>query len=573
MCGFFAVVRPPSSAPCPFAAGKALELLHHRGPDARGAVHIDLSWASVDLGMTRLKIVDQSDLEVPFDFREHLGVALAFNGEIYNWRDLARRLGEPEGGWRTKCDAEVVAAAWRKHGTGCLDLFNGMWGMVLVDTWAEEILVARDRAGEKPVYWASRRTACPEYGAGGAIYLTSEAKAFPFELRPRTSLDVATLEFDFREETPFEDVQALPPGSLFQWNHSPLLDDTFYSPGRWWELPYREPRVPREEPPEDVVVRDLTDLLVDAIQIRHVAEVPVAVQLSGGLDSSIVQAVVESERCYCVTFPGDGVDNLTAAILASQGTEVVPVTFSRDELVEVLPEVAYHLDTPATWTAVCQWFLNRKIAEDGNVIVLSGEGSDELFGGYARYRVLWWLEELRHDRGLAEYVPLIDRTVGSPEDVLGRMLDRGDSRWTASHARELVVEYGGGADLPMTSRMARTDFYTTMQVLLRMADRMAAAHSLENRSPFFDYRLMEYAARLHPAWKIDRWQSKAILRSVASELGVPYGICAEKQKKGLFVPASWGTGGAKWNRAWFAELMRSAWETRCCRSAICSGSI
>jgi asparagine synthase (glutamine-hydrolysing) len=243
------------------------------------------------------------------------------------------------------------------------------------------------------------------------------------------------------------------------------------------------------------------------------------------------------------------------------------VTFTKDELLAALPEVAYYLDTPATWTAVCQWFLNKRIAEDGGVVVLSGEGADELFGGYARYRVLHWLDTMIADPHLAGYGPLIQHAFGEvqPVSVPAHMLNRGGVG-TLNHAITVVWQYGRGRTLVDT--MSRVDFYTTMQALVRMADRMAACFGMENRSPFFDYRLMELSALIPSKTKITEHESKTILRQVARGLGVSWQITGERTKRGLTVPASWGDG--KWSRGWFAKEMQIAWRARCLRPALCS---
>lgn len=555
MCGIFAAVMPKGHPACSFAA-RAASIMRHRGPDAQGVLHVELSWASVTLSMSRLKVVDQSDLDVPYDFRSNFGVVLAFNGEIYNWRDLRTELdsfakdGAP--GWKTRCDAEVVAAAWRRWGPGCLHRLNGMFAFVLVDTVSDAIFCARDRAGEKPFYSAQR---------GGVFYVASEPKALPVALEPGACPDAETLEFDCGRSTPFAGVNVLEPGWCMYWPRQGVIRDGGRS--QWWQLP-DAPEEPTR-PSVDHQVDKLHALLMDASRIRHVAEVPVAVQLSGGLDSAIIQAVCQSEQLYCVTFPE--VDNLSKAQLVARGYPVTPITFTRDELVDAIPEVVRHMDTPASWTSVCQWFMNQQVAADGNVVVLSGEGADELLGGYSRYRILYWVERMLNDARLSSYGPLIERTVGSREDVMGHMLDRGHDPQTRAHAMDLVEQHGGTGDL--VERMARTDFYTTMQVLLRMADRMAAAFSLENRSPFFDYRVMEFAARLPSRYKVTGFESKAILRRIAERLGVDERVVNEKTKKGLYVPSNWGDGGLVWDRKWFARLMNDAWEQHCCRSALC----
>jgi asparagine synthase (glutamine-hydrolysing) len=503
--------------------------------------------------MTRLKVVDQSDLFVPFDFRDHLGVALAFNGEIYNWRQLRSELSGP---WETQCDAEVVAALWREHGPAALDKMNGMWGLVLVDTWADAVFVARDRAGEKPLYWSQLG---PE-----TVYLASEAKALPGALQECPCDDWKALEFDCGAETPLCDVHAMPPGSCaLIGNPGPLGSRFEQEVASWWQLPYED---------EDCHWTDeeVEALVVDAIRIRYVSERPIAVQLSGGLDSAIIQAVVEADRLYCVTFGAD-LDNLPAARLAAGGCDVVPVTFTLDELFAALPSVAYHLDTPGTWSAICQWFMNRRIAKDGGVVVMSGEGADELWGGYARYRILRYFDCMFDDEHLVDYRPLMARTLaGADATASARMLNRAGPEMLP-HSQRLVEKYGGDGSL--VSRMARTDFYTTMQVLLRMADRMTAAFGLEGRSPFLDYRLMELAARIPARQKVAS-QSKLPLRTVAARLGVPAGIGNERTKRGLTVPPNWGqklnSGVPLWDRKWFSRRMHAEWRGACLRPPLCT---
>ena len=225
--------------------------------------------------------------------------------------------------------------------------------------------------------------------------------------------------------------------------------------------------------------------------------------------------------------------------------------------------MAYCLDTPATWTAVAQWFLMRRAAANGVRVVLSGEGADEVFLGYARYRLLWHVEQATADPVLAAYGPLREYMLGRDNAaILARLMLRSPDTRLLGVTRALVERFGTGRGL--VADAARVDFYTTMQALLRMADRMAAAHSIENRSPFLDYRIMEWGARLPGRLKIDRVQTKAVLRHAALLLGVPTSIVHETTKRGMAVPwPQWsarteGIRGA-WDRAAFHRLMLSAW--------------
>lgn len=574
MCGVFAAVRPAQAPPCQWAEA-AVAKMRHRGPDAGGAwtgklpwcSSVKLEWCRVDLGMARLKIVDQSDISVPYQFAP-AGVTLAFNGEIYNWRELRAELG---GDWETECDAEVLSRLWRRWGPEMLDRLNGMWAMVLVDELVGEVFVARDRAGQKPLYYAQT--------LDGGLYFASEAKALPLALEETSCPDAEIFEFDWGEATPFRGVRRLNAG------HSLLLrepgDLSTPKPKRWWPLP---PVEPTDRSYADCL-EELTALVIDAVRIRLSSEVKVALQLSGGLDSAIIYHAWSSicgegaanAGKYCVDFVLDGIDNLSAAQLVAP--DVLPVTFSAAEMKEILPQVLYHLDTPATWSAVCLWKLAERIAGDGHRIVLSGEGADELFGGYSRYRILHWLQRAVDDLKLTAYKPTIDYVLGNQLELVAKMLDRSPLGQYRARVTSLVTRAAEGADsLPRVAM--RTEFGTTMQVLLRMADRMASAWALENRCPLLDYRVIGLASKLPTAWLITDARSKSILRDVALRVGVHQQVVDEQTKKGLAIPwARWAAelgietagGRGAWDRSGFARLCWDIWRAKCLRPADCLG--
>lgn len=532
MCGFVVSVVP-----------KTGYVLRHRGPDGIGALHAGLSWAHVNVEMTRLAIIDRRSLSVPFDFRKSCGVTLAFNGEIFNHHELRAELsdGQP---WETDCDAEVVARAWRKWGPEMLHKLNGMWGMCLTDEKTNEVFLARDRAGEKPLYYAR---------VGTGVAFASEIKALPVKFEEVPCEDMDVFEFDCLERTPFRGVYRLGPGECLRLR-SPE-DVAFLKPQKWWMLGTDVDTTMTWEN----AVEETKSLIEDAVRIRAQAEVPVGIQVSGGLDSAIVQAIAKIEKVYTVGFPknDEQFEHYFRLARFAAGCEPTLITFGMEDLLGALPAIAYHLDTPATWTAVCQWFMCRRMAEDGCVITLSGEGADELFGGYARYRFLYWLERAFQDERLNAYNFVRERLFGKEEDVLARLLDRSDG-----HARERALEIVRRFSIPGAGLLVnamRVDFYASMAVLLRMPDRMAAASSMENRAIFFDYRLMELSSRMPMKYKVTEFESKAVLVEVAKRLGVPSPVTGEKTKRGLFVPWSKWSGSKGWDRSSFAEKMKTAW--------------
>lgn len=559
MCGIVAGLGPAAAVRDAFAAADPLAILARRGPDGAGVATVELPGGRLlVLGQTRLAVVDRRTLPLPFRFRGTGGLLLAYNGEVYNAPSLRAELsdGLP---WETDCDAEVVARAWRRWGPGCLERLNGMFAFALYDPGDEvyqaRLFLARDRAGEKPLYWTLH---------GGALFVASEIKALPVPLVEGPCPELDAFEFDCGRSTPFRGVFSLPPATC-------ALVDVAEDPPTvcdrpWWCLP--DPAEDTGEAPAGIAraeaVRDLADLVADAVRIRLPSEVPLAVLLSGGLDSAIIQAVARAEHVYCATFPAH-IDNAGDALLCTFGGELHGVTFGLDNVLADLDRVAYTCDTPATWTAVALHYLYKAMRADGHVVALSGEGADEAFWGYSRYRALWHIDRLEADPVLRGYAPLKAHLLGGREaDLLGRLLCRGTSADARLTTREIAGRLGIVGQ-SLVANMARIDWHTTMQVLLRMADRAAGAVGMENRSPFLDVRVVEAAAALHPGLKIDERNTKAILRDVATRLGVPAAVAYSTTKRGLAIPWGAWTGAVgprgTWDRSSFAEAMHHAWRT------------
>jgi asparagine synthase (glutamine-hydrolysing) len=563
VCGIFASVAPKGYPPCKHVAD-SLNVLYHRGPDQQGSTHVHLDWASITIGVARLAITDVSNVASPFTDHKN-EVTVAFVGEIYNFGALRSELFDGVE-YTTNCDVEIIPRAWRKWGPCMMDRFNGMFSIILVDHLRQGVFCCRDRAGKKPLFYSYNN---------GVLYLSSEIKAFPFQIEEGPCLDMDTLEFDFGHSTPVKGIYRLELGEhMFMMGGKDLCPHPRRT--KWWSFPRAFSGDPSSLLKMDDV-QELAELVKDAVQIRIPESVPVAIQLSGGLDSAIIQSIIGSDRLYCVDFSENGIDNLTPARIAAgpRADLVKPITFGLEDILRELPDIVYHLDTPATWSALALWFMNREISRDGAKVILSGEGADELFNGYSRYRVLYWIEQALTDLHLGKYKPLLEHIHGDSVLVMAKMLDRSTDNTHLEHAKLLVTQnQGNQRDLP--SRMARVDFHTTMQVLLRMGDRMAMAHSIENRCPFLDHRIIEFSQRIPANWKITADSSKTILRSVAKVLGVPDQIINEKEKTGLVIPwHKWqsvsGSRGV-WSRASFANLIRSTWRAHNLRPSICNKS-
>ena len=524
--------------------------LAHRGPDGDTHREVSLAWGHASLSVCRLAITGGPMADEASHTMTARGErVIAFNGEIYNHRDLRAELDEYT--WRTECDTEVVLHAWDRWREHCVDHLNGMFAFVIVDPARDTVFAARDRAGEKPLYYAQR---------GDVTYFASEIKAMPFPLVEVECADMRVLEFDFRAATPFKDVFALEPGRCLRIGGSRHLELSTY-----WTLP--QPDTASNAP---WLLDDLTGTLVDAVRIRARTDRPVAALVSGGLDSAIIHAIAQTEHLYTVGFADVDLDEvLDSAGLAVSGYLHDPspphvVSFGLDGARERLGDIAYHLDTPATWTALAQWFLASAIRREhgSGTVVLTGEGADETFAGYARYKVLSHIDSMRSDPALADYSPLQHHLFGGDIDILTRLLNRATPGAFTEHARDIVSTFANGPSLVRSAM--RLDWHTTMQCLLRMLDRMMAAHQLEARCPFLDHRVVELAAQLPSRWLIDDYGTKLALREIARRLGVHRSITDEQRKRGFYVPWNKWTNGARgsrgaWDRGDFAKTMRQAW--------------
>jgi asparagine synthetase B (glutamine-hydrolysing) len=298
----------------------------------------------------------------------------------------------------------------------------------------------------------------------------------------------------------------------------------------------------------------LIDLLKDSINRCTEGFDKVALQISGGLDSAVLQAIGEFENLYCVTFPNDGVDNMEIARLAAKGKKVIPVTFDADDLKAALPEVKRLTGGRGTWSQVCQYYACLKIAEDGCDLVLTGEGADELFGGYTRYRLLHNWEKNHRDPRQKNYQSIVEHMQGSRRQAIVNMLSR---TTPVSVAETMVPKRLEHNHLVKDMAAVERDF--CLPALLEFGAAMAQAHGLVCRFPFMDPKIVAYSKTLQPDMMVDDRWTKVTLRRAAQKLGVHERIVEEETKRGLFIPPTWRPAGApKWSRTWFEVMMAAA---------------
>jgi asparagine synthase (glutamine-hydrolysing) len=537
------------------------EVIRHRGPDDEG-IHVE---SGVGIGMRRLSIIDLSTGQQPIH-NEDRTAWVVFNGEIYNYRELRAELEAAGHAFYTASDTETIVHAYEEWGEGAFGRLRGMFGIALWDRPRRTLLLARDRAGIKPLHFTERNR---------RLYFGSEIKSLIAAGAVDREIDLEALDhylsflYSPRDRSLFKGVRKLPPGHLLRWR------DGRAEISRYWEIDAAEPfRGSAEE-----AATALRGVLSDAVRSHMVSDVPLGAFLSGGVDSSLVvglmaEASQHPVRTFSIGFDEPQFDELEHARTVARhfGTDHHEFVVRPDGL-SILDRLVDHFDEPfADSSAIPTWYVSE-IAGQHVTVVLSGDGGDELFGGYDRY--------LPHPR-VAQFdrlgIPGARRAAGAigrvlphgvrgknflrhvSRDVNGRYLDsvalfqedekdalystdvrRRLGGWSAERA--LGERFTRFESLPSHSRMMRFDFETYLpEDVLTKVDRMSMAHSIESRVPLLDNRVIDFAAALPSRLKIHNGRRKHILKEAARGL-LPAGII-DRKKQGFGVPlGAWFRGG------------------------------
>ncbi len=549
------------------------EVIRHRGPDDEG-IHVE---AGVGLGMRRLSIIDLSTGQQPIH-NEARSIWVVFNGEIYNYRELRSELQAFGHAFYTSSDTEVIVHAYEQWGEAAFGRLRGMFGIGLWDRPRRTLLLVRDRAGIKPLHFAERN---------GRLYFGSEIKSLLAAGVVDREIDLEALDhylsflYAPRDRSLFKNVRKLPPGHLLRWR------DGRTEIAKYWEIAANEPFPGTAEE----AAGTLRGLLADAVRSHMVSDVPLGAFLSGGLDSSAVvglmaEASSHPVQTFSIGFDEPQFDELEHARTVAKhfGTEHHEFVVRPDGL-SILDRLIGHFDEPfADSSAIPTWYVSE-VARRHVTVVLSGDGGDELFGGYDRYlphpRVTQFDRlSIPAGRRLAGAVwPLLPHGVRGKNflrhvsrDHNGRYLDsvaffQADEKhalysegvrgalegWDAEAS--LGAQFTRFAALPQHSRMMRFDFETYLpEDVLTKVDRMSMAHSIESRVPLLDNRVIDFAATLPAHLKIANGRRKHVLKEAVRSL-LPPGII-DRKKQGFGVPLGvWFRGGLT---DVFSDVLKSA---------------
>lgn len=513
MCGIFGGVPELINE-------NAARLLLHRGPDQQGQVEVKTPGGRrLVIGQNRLSVVTKEPIANPM---EKGGAVIAFNGEIYNWLELRRELEAKGHRFETQSDTEVVLTAYLEWGPDCLNRMNGMFALAIAR--GDELFLARDRLGKKPLFYTH----------------TSAGLGFASELKAIEHLDFAEvpicreLEFYFDEHTPFRNVKSLRPGEHLLYRAS--TNELWLT--RWWQLP--DPVVEIRD--EGRAVSRFLELFEDACKIRKLADVPVTIFLSGGVDSSLIQAVLKLDVSYTVQFSEFeqtiNERDLVLEFAERLGFEPRIVTPTREDFLESFSDLARLIEFPVgSFSVFPLYCLARQARRDGFVVALSGEGSDELFNGYYRNELLLREQHELEPDFCGPYGTLCRRYFGSSLERFCRMA----SRHGLAGVPPLVDFFAERwrDDLTLAQNLTRVETSVFLQPLLVMADRLSMGNSLEVRNPFLDYRLVEFSLQLDDSLKYREGQGKWLLRKALQRLvGSDLGITRRKIKHGLPAPVN-----------------------------------
>ena len=556
MCGIAGLIGARDKA----GLGRMLQVLRHRGPDDEGSFCAD----GAMLGQRRLSIIDVAGGRQPIP-NEDETVWVVCNGEIYNYQALRRELEEKGHRFTTHSDTEVIVHLYEDFGTQCVERLRGMFAFAIWDTRKRRLFAARDQLGQKPFYFVQR---------GDEFLFASEIKALLAYDPALATLDLAALDqyLSLRliaaPRSMFSAIRKLPPAHTLT-----FAADRGLHIARYWELNY-EPKLPGSE---DDLLDALEERLIECLKLHMVSDVPVGAFLSGGLDSTLVVALLmqhvatEPLQTFSVGVPyGDYNEAPYARLVAERyGTRHHEQTIS-PSLLHTLPQLVWHLDEPSDPLTVCTYLI-AQMARAHVKVVLGGDGGDELFGGYDRYygnryarryallprplrqyaigplldwvpdgswyksrgHRLKWLHQISFEEGGARYAHSLGYFYFGPDlrqHLYGSVMQAAAADFDPYAAIREPFERAQATDL--IDRMLSADSQIRLpDHPVMILDRMTMAHGLEARSPFMDHEVAEFAARLPVHLKV-RGRTLRYLQARLAERYLPKPLL-ERPKQGF----------------------------------------
>ncbi len=570
MCGIAGIVSRDRLGPDDQARATAMrDVMSYRGPDGAG-LHAD---DQAVLAHRRLSIVDLAGGHQPLS-NETGTTWITFNGEIYNHRDVRAQLEGAGHTYRTRSDTETIVHAYEQWGDECVQHFRGMFAFAIWDGAARRLLLARDRLGVKPLYWAM---------AGDRLLFASEIKAIlksglvAATPNVRVLSEVLATRGTAGEETMFEGVYKLLPG------HRLVFEGGRVRTEKYWDLPLDGPDPELERMHDGALIDRFRSLLQESVRLRLMSDVPLGMFLSGGIDSSAIAALMAREidrpvDTFSVAFSDRRFSELeyARAVARAIGANAHEIVIDDHDFFAALPRLVWHEDEPIAHPSSVPLHFVSVLARQHVVVVLTGEGSDELLAGYGKYprAVINWRAGTVYERLVPAAVrasvagSLVPRLPGRagryarrsflamPRNVSAMFLDNFAGMPVRQQRELLSATALAGGDAYSSSlayfnevngrsgllgRLLHTDIKTYLVELLMKQDQMSMSASIESRVPFLDHVLVEFAARLPDRLKLRGFTTKRILREALRGL-LPEEILT-RRKMGFPVPFGEWTRG------------------------------
>lgn len=519
----------------------------HRGPDGSHLWSDD----SLTLGQNRLSIIDISKASDQPMISQDKRYVLVYNGELYNFKDIKKEIGESK--FKTTGDTEVVLEAYIKWGKECVKKFNGMFAFAIWDTLNKELFLARDHAGIKPLYYIMQ---------DGRLIFSSEIKGILEHKNISRKISIESLNHYFRllyvpePFTMFQDIFKLPQGSYAFWRNGKLEIEKYFIPV-----------LGKLDSTKRQIIKNIENKMDEAVSRQLVSDRPLGVYLSGGIDSSVILDCMSKKHSNIKTFsvgfdPGKGEDaskynhdfdiaRKTASIYKTDHHEVL---LSSEEALKTFEDVVWYMDEPiSNPTAWALFALSSKTKKDATV-VLCGDGGDELFGGYERYRLsyiasvyqllpnfitntLSFLSGKFNKLGTRRWIDRYTQFMFQKDNIVGRILSK--TIYSSNVTKEYFSKYMKGNNFDEV--LMETDRKTWLvDFALMLSDTMSMAHGVEARVPFLDKEIVEYALSIPAGKKLSLFNTKKLLKKAFSKRIPKYLL--NQPKRGFFTPA------AKWLR-------------------------
>lgn len=525
-------------------------LTSYRGPDDFG-MYTD---SSISLGQNRLAIVDLSDKGKQPMFNENKRVVVVFNGEIWSYKGLREELIKKGHKFKGESDTEVIVHGYEEYGPEIFSMLDGMFAIALYDKKQKKIFLARDKIGKRPLYYYFKKDSLIFASEIKAILETGIVKR---EVNEQCLSDYLSLRFSAGQETMIKDVLKVEPGSYIEYSKGKITSN------KYWDLPSF---APKKTPTE----KEVDELIMKAVEKRLIGDVPIGILLSGGLDSSAIVSYFArlgyQPRTFSVGF-GDITDETKYAEIIAKKYNTIHKTIRLDkEILSYLPQVVWHSDEPLADPAILPtYILCKEVAKEVKV-AFSGEGGDEVFGGYADYNFLYTLKKIESiPRPIRKFLgffaesgsKLFKYPLKQKLNLLSEIL-KNDSGFASNHKKLLYLPFEeedkrrilneeisskvnlkNPADAYLNKEGSPWDnivkYYFKEWLpndLLMKADKAGLGNGLELRNPFLDFKLIDYFFHIEDKYKKERSLFRTV---VAKELPVEI---MTKKKQGFVVPIS-----------------------------------